>query len=91
MTNLRREIWYQGHVQGVGFRYTVAQIARQYPVTGYVRNLPDGRVHLLCEGQGDDLQQFLDDVADRMQHFIQATKEDRRPALGNLHSFEIRV
>ena len=46
----RREVFYAGHVQGVGFRYTTRSIATQLPVVGLVRNLPDGRVHLVVEG-----------------------------------------
>ena len=41
---LRCRVIYRGRVQGVGFRYTSASIARRFPVTGYVRNLPDGTV-----------------------------------------------
>ncbi len=39
-----------GRVQGVGFRYYVEDIARREGVSGYVRNLPDGRVEVLVEG-----------------------------------------
>ncbi len=90
MTGLRREIWYQGHVQGVGFRYTVAGIARQFAVTGFVQNLPDGRVHLVCEGASSDLKLFLAEVAERMQPFIRSTQDDCRPATGQFSRFEIR-
>ena len=91
MANLRREIWYQGHVQGVGFRYSVAQIARRYPVTGFVRNLPDGRVHLVCEGLDVDVGQFVAEVAEKMQVFIRDTQEDSRPGTGQFSRFEIRM
>jgi acylphosphatase len=39
-----KQVFYSGRVQGVGFRYTVKQIASGYEITGFVRNLPDGRV-----------------------------------------------
>jgi acylphosphatase len=50
-----RKLFYNGHVQGVGFRYAVKQIASGYDVNGYVRNLPDGRVELLLQGLPDEL------------------------------------
>ena len=45
-----RLVQYEGHVQGVGFRYTVKTIARGFDVSGTVRNLPDGRVEVLACG-----------------------------------------
>jgi acylphosphatase len=50
---------FSGHVQGVGFRYTAQHYAHQFPVTGYVRNLVDGSVELLAEGDRNDLTLFL--------------------------------
>ena len=49
MNNVRREVYFSGQVQGVGFRYTVMRIASTLEVTGHVRNLPDGRVQLIAE------------------------------------------
>ena len=51
MTAERRRVVYTGRVHGVGFRFTARRIAGKVPVTGYVRNLPDGRVELLAEGE----------------------------------------
>lgn len=85
-----RELYYSGRVQGVGFRYTVASIARQYRVAGYVENLPDGRVHLLVEGAARDLEQMLAEIARQMQGFIHEVKMSARSASGNFDRFTIR-
>lgn len=51
-------VFYAGNVQGVGFRYTVTTVANGFEVTGTVGNLPDGRVELVAEGSGDELEAF---------------------------------
>ena len=52
----QREIHYSGRVQGVGFRYTVRSLASRTAVTGFVKNLPDGRVQLVVEGPPDEIR-----------------------------------
>jgi acylphosphatase len=52
------QIFYSGHVQGVGFRFTVKSVATGFEVTGVVRNLPDGRVELVAEGERSELEAF---------------------------------
>ena len=58
-----KQIFYEGYVQGVGFRYTVKQIAKGFDVTGWVRNLPDGRVELQAAGESAELAAFLSAIA----------------------------
>jgi len=58
-----RQIFYSGYVQGVGFRYTVRRIASGYEVTGWVKNLPDGRVEVQAMAEErQELEEFLDAV-----------------------------
>ena len=57
-----RQVFYSGRVQGVGFRYTVKQIAAGYELVGWVRNLPDGRVELQVGGEGKETDGVLPDV-----------------------------
>lgn len=56
-------VHYSGHVQGVGFRFTVASLARDFQVAGYVKNLPDGQVRLEVEGRQEELDRFLAAIA----------------------------
>ena len=53
------EIKVEGRVQGVGFRYSAVHAARRFRVTGWVRNLPDGRVEVLAEGEEQRVGQLL--------------------------------
>lgn len=60
-----KQVLYSGRVQGVGFRYAVKRIAGGYEVTGWVKNLPDGRVELQAMSHDDDeLEAFLKAVQD---------------------------
>jgi acylphosphatase len=86
----RRQAFYSGHVQGVGFRYTARQLAQNYAVAGFVRNLPDGRVELVAEGAPAELDKFLAAVAERLAEQIRDVTVDVRPALGEFRGFEIR-
>jgi acylphosphatase len=53
------QVFYEGRVQGVGFRYCVRQLACGFEVTGWVRNLTDGRVELQACGEPSELEAFL--------------------------------
>lgn len=59
-----KQIFYEGHVQGVGFRWSVKQIAQGFDVTGWVQNLPDGRVELQASGEAKELDSFLRAIAE---------------------------
>jgi len=51
-----------GRVQGVGFRYFVESIAGKYDISGYVKNTFDRKVEVVCQGEEEDLKQFVDEV-----------------------------
>jgi acylphosphatase len=89
-TPQRREVHYSGHVQGVGFRDTVRRLAQGLPVTGFVRNLDDGRVQLIAEGSSRDLAELLTAIARRMEQFIRQVAIDERRATGEFDDFTIR-
>jgi len=86
----RRVYHFSGRVQGVGFRYTVKNIALQYNVLGYVRNLPDGRVELVMEGDESEMDHLVDAVSSKMNGYIQKLDTDVLPANGEFDHFYIR-
>lgn len=55
----RAHIFYSGRVQGVGFRYETEALAHRIGVVGWVKNLQDGRVEVVCEGSKQKMDQFL--------------------------------
>lgn len=86
----RREVYYSGRVQGVGFRYTVRWVATRFAVAGFVKNLPDGRVQLVAEGPPDQLRGFLEAVDREMGQYIVDAQEQAGPTTGRFRGFEIR-
>jgi acylphosphatase len=61
---IAKRIIFEGRVQGVGFRYTVKDLARGFDVCGWVRNLPDGNVELQVMGEPDELADFLREITE---------------------------
>jgi len=85
------QVFYEGRVQGVGFRYTARRIAAGFDVAGYVRNLADGRVELVASGDDDEVDGFLEALRDSelAGHIDGATVTDIAKPAG-LRGFEIR-
>lgn len=59
---IQRTVHFAGLVQGVGFRYTTERIARGFAVTGFVRNLSDGRVELVAQGIPAEIDRFIGEI-----------------------------
>jgi len=86
----RVDVHYSGRVQGVGFRHTTSVLARGFEVTGFVQNLPDGRVRLVAEGESGEVQRFLDAIDEELGSLIRQTSIDRLAATGEFGRFTIR-
>lgn len=89
-THVRWTLFYAGNVQGVGFRFTTVHVARRLPVTGYVRNLPDGRVEVVAEGAPDDLRTFQEALEESMAGYIRDQQRSQSPGTGEFSDFSIR-
>jgi acylphosphatase len=86
----RRSVHFAGRVQGVGFRYTARNIALQYPVRGYVRNLADGRVELVMEGSPSVMDEVVEEIKRKMSCFVRGVTIENSPATGEFEQFSIR-
>lgn len=64
MSVIRRHYFVSGSVQGVGFRYRAYHIAQHLRLTGYVKNLYDGRVELEVQGESELVRDFLEQVGE---------------------------
>ena len=90
MGRSRLQIYYSGRVQGVGFRYTVKQQAAGFEVVGTVRNLADGRVELVAEGERGELEAFCTTIRDAgLARFIQREETAWGEATGQFRGFDI--
>jgi acylphosphatase len=85
-----RHVFYEGRVQGVGFRWTVKNLARGFEVAGWVRNLPDGRVELQASGETEEVSAFLDAIAESdLKAHIRRTEVHPIPPPAGVRGFEI--
>lgn len=86
---IRVDCRFRGRVQGVGFRYTASQIARDFAVAGWVRNEPDGSVSLVAEGEPGEIERFLDSIRERMEGLVESCDRQDGSPIGE-RGFEVR-
>jgi len=83
-------VFFLGKVQGVGFRYTTKTVATGFEVTGVVKNLPDGRVELIAEGDKRELEEFLQGIRDsEVGRFVKSELVNWTEAKNEFRGFEI--
>lgn len=83
-------VCFSGRVQGVGFRYTVLQIAREFEVAGYVENLFDGRVSLEVEGAEREVGDFIAAIEEHMHGYIRKVERASRRRAPQFSGFTVR-
>ncbi len=86
----RIHILYSGSVQGVGFRYTAERLANSLDLRGWVRNLDDGRVEVVCEGPEASISLFIDKIEDVFKGYIRDIDLKWDAATGEFEGFGIR-
>jgi acylphosphatase len=74
---VRVRVFVGGRVQGVAYRFFAEKYASRLDISGWVRNLPDGRVEVLAEGPESGVQAFL-------------ARLEEGPSLARVDSFEVR-
>jgi acylphosphatase len=85
------QVFYEGNVQGVGFRWSIRQIAKGFDVTGSVRNLRDGRVELQTAGDENEVHDFLEAILQsELRAHIKKHSETPLPDPPTFRGFEIR-
>ncbi|NCD33192.1 MAG: acylphosphatase [Spartobacteria bacterium] len=86
----RLEIRFYGSVQGVGFRYTVCQLAKHWNVIGFVRNEFDGSVLVIAEGAEAELLGFVNEIrVSRLQRYIRRSCLNWEPARHTYSTFGV--
>ena len=86
---IRNRVVLIGRVQGVGFRHATKMQARSYRVYGHVRNLEDGTVELVIEGNHEEVELFIASVQERMSGIIKETNTKIEVASGEFTEFNV--
>jgi len=86
----RVHVYFSGRVQGVGFRYTARALAQRYGVSGFVRNLADGRVELEAEGPSAQVRGYLDAVENEFRQYIRDQEVRWLAPTGAYQRLEVR-
>ena len=86
----RLHVYFDGRVQGVGFRFTAIESAREIGVYGWVKNLDDGRVEVVAEAEEESLKDFLQDMLERFSRYIRDTEVEWLDATGEFKEFTLK-
>lgn len=88
---LAKRVIFEGRVQGVGFRYTVKDLARGFELCGWVKNLADGSVEMQVMGEPNEVESFIKEIAEEssVAHHIKNLTSIKIPLLENLSGFRI--
>ena len=87
----RARVFYSGRVHGVGFRYTAERLALEEGLVGWVKNLADGRVELLCEGPHAKMEALLEKIKENalLGRHIRAASVSWEKPTGEFSEFRV--
>jgi|688.fasta_scaffold11810_2 acylphosphatase len=80
---------FYGNVQGIGFRYTVTDLARELGVVGTVKNLPNGNVEMCAQGPKAKLEKLCAEIQSEFKDNIQSMDVSYAPIKSALTGFHI--
>ena len=89
-SSVRLTVIFTGHVQGVGFRYQTLKCSEQFDVKGFVRNLPDGTVELVAEGERKVVDRFHQAIETRMEGYVRERMVTFSEPVADFNCFEIQ-
>ncbi|MGJ8657505.1 MAG: acylphosphatase [Akkermansiaceae bacterium] len=86
-----KRIIFEGRVQKVGFRYATRQIALGFDVIGWIKNLVDGSVELVIEGEDQEVKEFIEEITEEstLSHHIKNIIQEDIAPLENINGFII--
>ena len=88
---IAKKIFYEGRVQGVGFRFGVRQIAEGFAVAGHAANLPDGRVEVVLQGEPDEVEAMEKEISQsHLEGFIRRQEKQEVAVESARRGFQIR-
>lgn len=85
----RVHIIYSGWVQGVGFRFTAERIASSLGLCGWIKNLRDGRVETVCEGNESAIKDFMERIDSTFKAYIHDKRVEWSDGIGEYTGFDI--
>ena len=88
---VRRHLLFAGHVQGVGFRFEVMCLAERLGLTGWVKNLPDGRVEAELQGGEDRILFLVDYMRSLKRAFVESVESEDLPPIPSEKNFTVKM
>lgn len=89
MNKIRKHIFFEGRVQGVGFRYKAYYIAQSLGLTGWVRNCYDGRVEMEVQGTEESIDKMIQQLNEQRYIWIE-NMEVKKMEVEDENSFRVR-